>query len=118
MLQLFGTRYPEGQFPPQPGGDIYNWQVWDCAGALQVLQTQEFIAWLEKNPEEWYTINFANGSSATINQTHPLWQVMAEIAKTHTVEVFQLTLSGGYVPWTGKVSSLCCFDAIRITVKH
>jgi hypothetical protein len=102
---------------PQPGGE-HNWHVWDCTGALQVLQTREFIAWLAENPGEWYTINFANNSSANINPTHPLWQVMVEIAKTYTVEVYQLTLSGGYVPWTGEANSLHHFDAIKIAVKR
>ncbi len=114
---MFGSQsYPEGQFAPAPGAE-HDWHVWCCTGALKVLQTREHEARLAERSGALFTINFGNGSAARIHPEHPLWIAMVEIAKTYAVQVFQLTLQGGYVPWDGSPSSLRAFDAIRISSK-
>ncbi len=109
--------YREGQFPPKPGYD-HDWHVWCSSGALLVLKKQGYVRKLADQPDDAYTINFANGSGALIQPGHPLWEAMAEIAQTYTVEVFPLDFFGcSYVPWTGAADDLRRFDAILIKKK-
>jgi len=115
---FFGSQvYPEGRYKPQRGSGS-NWHVWDETGALEVINKKEYPEWLKNYPEASYTINFANGSCARIFPAHPLWCALAEITKEYTVEVFQLTLKGGYVPWTGADKDLRCFDGISVSLKR
>ena len=111
---LFNQRYQEGQFRPQRGGE-HNWHVWCCAGALEVLRSGEYVRYLAEHPGEDYTINFANNASAFIQPGHPLWEVLREVAKSYSVEVFQLTLRGGYLPWTGADTDVRAFDCVRVS---
>ncbi len=114
---MFGSQhYTEGAYRPLRGGDI-NWHVWCNTGALEVLNANEFETVLGKNPEGYYTINFANASAARITPDHPLWKKLAEIAKTFSVEVYPLDWSKKYLPWTGDDYSLHSFDAIQIMKK-
>lgn len=111
---MFGLqKYQEGQFSPKPGAE-HNWHVWCNTGALEVLRGGEYAQWLVDHPGEGYTINFGNGSAAKISPGHPLWQCLAEITKTHMVEVFRLTSRGEYVSWDGDNTGLRVFDAIKI----
>jgi hypothetical protein len=106
--------YPESRFRPERGMG-HSWHVWCDSGALEVLQKKEYLTLAMG---EQYLVNFANGSAARISPEAPLWQKLAEIAKTHTVEVFPLGLfSKKYIPWTGDAGSLDRFDAICITAK-
>jgi len=112
-----GTQYySEMQFAPeQRPGDAGYWYVWCASGALQVLKRLEYISYLDESPEEVYMIHFANNASARIDPGHPLWKELSEVVRAgYIVEVFKLTLSGGYVPWDGTPESLEAFDAIKI----
>jgi hypothetical protein len=114
---MFGTQtYSEGAFKPQRGAQT-NWNVWCTTGALEVLNSDEYTGYLERDPSQWYVINFANGSSARIQPGHPLWQKLLEVSKIYDVAVYPLTLQGKYTSWTGNETSLHSFDAIRITSK-
>ncbi len=114
---MFGWQhYPEGQFVPMRGGEHY-WHVWCNTGLLQVLEKKEFEEVLGKNPDGYYTINFANGAAARIAPDHPLWVKLAEITKTFSIRVYPLDWSGKYLPWNGDATSLHSFDAIEITNK-
>lgn len=106
-------QYPEGRFRPERGVEC-NWHVWCHTGALQVLDEQQIERWLTEHPAESYIVNFANGSAANIAPEHPLWQRLAALAQRYDVAVYVLTLTGGYVPWTGASGDLGRFDAIRI----
>ena len=111
-------KYPEGHFQPARGGE-HNWHVWCMTGALQILGIREFIRWLAEHPDNGYTVNFANGSAARIKLGDPLWEMMTEIAKDFSVEVFTLSLlNGRYVPWSGGAGDLRAFDAIKIKSKE
>ena len=111
---MFGSQqYSEGKFKPERGGGN-NWHVWCMTGALQVLDTKEYEQWLEKNPGQFYSINFANGSAARISPAHPLWKKLVEIAKNYTVRVFPLRWETKYVPWSGDADSISAFDAFGI----
>jgi hypothetical protein len=115
-LVLFNQHYREGEFSPKRGGE-HNWHVWCCTGALEVLRSREYITYLAEHPDVAYTINFANSSSARIQPGHPLWEVLADVARSYSVQVFQLTLQGGYSSWTGAPSDLYAFDCISIKAK-
>lgn len=111
---MFGSQnYQEGHFAPKRGGNM-NWHVWCATGALQVLDTAEYVEWLNNNPNDAYTINFANGSTARIHPDHRLWHVLVKIAETYRVEVYPLNWNNTYVPWTGGPDSLRHFDALVI----
>lgn len=109
--------YDEGRHKPERGLE-HNWHVWCLSGATEVLLKREYVKWLDENPDDAYTINFGNASYADINPGHQLWRVMAEVAMTHRMEVFQLGFDGIYVPWAGKAGDLGLFDAIKITKKQ
>ena len=114
---MFGSQtYSEGQFQPKRGG-AYNWHVWCNAGALQVLDSEEYVPWLTANPIKSYLIAFANGSAARIRPGDQLWQKLMDIAQNYTVEVFPLNWDGEYCTWTGDEKSLHAFDALSIKAK-
>ena len=113
----FEQYYPELEFQPRRGAE-HNWFVWCASGAWQVLDLEEHISYLTEHPDGWYTINFANAAAAHIQPGHPLWEKLAEVAKTYVVEVYRLTLQGGYVPWMGAANDLRAFDCIKLTLRQ
>jgi hypothetical protein len=114
---MIGTQvYPEGSIQPERGAE-HNWHVWCHTGAKQVLKTREYEQWLAEHPGESYTINFANSSAARIFPGHSLWVLLGEIAERYLVQIFRLTLTGGYVDWEKDADYVRCFDAISIEAK-
>jgi len=116
---IFGVQsYSEGRHKPVQGME-HNWHVWCNTGACEVLESKEYVSWLaeEKNLGFSYRINFANSSAAQIKPGDRLWKLLSDIAKEYEVRVFQLTLQGGYVSWTGAESDLHSFDAISIRMR-
>lgn len=105
MLPLHYQR--DSHYAPERGG-VFNWHVWDTAGAVEVLRRREF-----ESAEE-YTVAFANGSYADIRPGEPLWELLADIARSHRVKVFQLFPGAEYVIWDGSTGSLRQFDTISI----
>jgi len=116
-MSLSATQYAEGQIRPMERPDGGGYDVWCATSALEVLRRREYVRWLADHPGEQYVIIFANGAAARIRLGYPLWEAMAEITKDYTVEVFQLTLRGKYIPWTGGPGSLGDFDAVHIKVR-
>lgn len=113
---MFFRNYPEKQISPKQVRDDY-WLVWCAAGAREVLASRDHERLLAEKPTSGFLINFANGAYADIAPEHPLWQDLADVAQHYTIKVFQLNISGGYVPWTGRPQDLRRFDAITISAK-
>jgi len=107
-------RYPEGLHKPERGGEV-DWHVWCNTGAQEILRTEEYAEKISANPAYKWVVSFANASAARIFPGHPMWELLTSIAKTYKVEVFQLTLEGGYVPWHGGSGDLREFDGIKIS---
>ncbi len=91
-----------------------EWNVWDEAGALQVLNEMTFVEELQADGDVLFPINFANNSYARITPNHPLWDVLREIVDLgYLIEVFPLG-SIRYVVWDGSFESPRIFEAIHI----
>jgi hypothetical protein len=93
------------------------WLVLHDVGAMQILLTGGYARWLAEHPEERYYIKFILDSYADIKPGHPLWRMLADIAKEYLVEVSPITSDDGYVPWTGIPSDPRQFDTISIRLK-
>ncbi|MFA5133951.1 MAG: hypothetical protein WC459_04080 [Patescibacteria group bacterium] len=93
------------------------WHVWCHTGAIEVLEKREFIKFLEENPNGAYCINFANGSAARINPGDRLWQLMEEILKNFSIEVFPLSIKANFTPWNAQPNDIRSFDAFSIKQK-
>lgn len=111
-----GANYGQRQHAPEKVTGGYH--VWCESGAADVLGSREFVAWLKKNPNMSYGINFANNASANIQPGHPLWSLMEEIAKEFKIKVFPLGLmTREYVEWTGAPDNTRRFDMIAISAR-
>ncbi|MDF1497015.1 MAG: hypothetical protein P1P90_03050 [Patescibacteria group bacterium] len=113
---FFGTQdYGEGRYEPKCFDDLCY--VWCTTRATEVLDSHLHEAWLAKNPENDFRINFANRSCARIQPGHILWEALKMVAQKYDVYVYVLTLQGGYKHWSGDADSLGAFDCILITNK-
>jgi hypothetical protein len=101
------------QFRPERGIS-HNWYVWCGAGAAEVLRNREYL----NIQDDEYTISFANAAYTKIKPGDELWEALkAVIDDGFLVETFDLSMKGGYFPWTGDPDSMTDFDGIKIVRK-
>jgi hypothetical protein len=110
---LFRHYYPEGAYAPEKHGNSNYWSVWCATGLLKTLNSPEVRHLIDTGQE--LRIIGANGAFFSIDDRFELWHRMREISQSgHNVEVFELKLTGTFVPWTGEADALREFDAVRI----
>ncbi|MBI2120331.1 MAG: hypothetical protein HYT94_01765 [Parcubacteria group bacterium] len=109
-------QYPPGQFPPKKRGEGY-WYVHCEKGAVQVLQTREYIAFLKQTSWAGFRIDCIDGALLVTKEGDALWEELKAIAKEYTVMVYPQSFGAtDYVKWTGNRDDCKRFDVIIISV--
>ena len=113
-LTLVSSRWGELDILPKRKDD--HWLVWCASGALRVIQSNEYEAWLSEHYNEAYTIVFAHKASAHITPRHPLWETLVDLTATHWVKILPQG-EAQYQTWRGQVTDPVDLVGIEIRLK-